>query len=74
MTGLCKDCRWWERRRSSVTWRPCVLTRVHKYTEEHPESHATAVVELVEAYVVESFHTQLLTTPEFGCVQFTAKP
>lgn len=70
--GLCKDCKWWERRRSSTEWRACVLTRTHDYTEDHPDSLATALV-TTDGWDATATNAALVTAPEFGCVQFEAR-
>lgn len=68
----CNDCRWWERRVSTKTWRPCALTRVKDETEVYPDSRATAYFS-TDGWDATFKGAVLLTTADFGCVQHEAK-
>lgn len=70
--GLCKDCKWWERRQSSTKWRPCALTRTRRSEEDHPESLAQAVSS-TDGWDATYENAVLVTGPEFGCIQFEAR-
>lgn len=67
MSGHCKDCKWWEKQ----DWRyedlnVCALTET-----EYGEAKSAGT--LAQAIDYEIYYAVLVTTPDFGCVQFEAR-
>lgn len=63
--GHCRDCRWWETS-GSRSWGSCELAASVEGHDQHPESLATA-------HDGENYGAELVTSADFGCVQFAAK-
>lgn len=75
--GCCRDCRWWGEKDNDLLWagdirhptdrHHCMLTY---WDGQRPDWSHT------KAYAVDgdNFLAILLTAPDFGCVQFEAKP
>lgn len=73
MSGLCRDCLYWDRSEPHNTFTSnapdrcaCALTWSHNDEPDKSDS-------LAFAQDWESYQAVLYTAPEFGCVQFEAK-
>jgi hypothetical protein len=75
--GRCRDCTWWEPFKPDddycEDWHEhragrgyCELTAMKDKAPEYPES-------LAWSEGSEPYRSQLVTTPDFGCVQFERK-
>ncbi len=68
--GHCKDCKWWDRENGWPTRRwegECQLAATESDNPLHGEALAVALDG-------ESYIAKLQTAPDFGCVQWEAKP
>ena len=64
MNGTCKDCEHWGDFWRENGWGECQLTTVKRDKPTHPKSLAIVEVDWAGG---------LLTSPDFGCVQFEVK-
>lgn len=75
MSGLCKDCKWWEKLPREAWgsfddgWKLCALGEAHNCNPEHPLTLA-----LGHGWGDGTGWATIATAPDFGCVQFEAKP
>jgi hypothetical protein len=66
--GRCRDCRWWD---ASDLGRSNPRARTACLKVEQRETGAFTIDKITAVYVGD--HVALLTTPDFGCVQFEAE-
>lgn len=69
----CRDCKWWEAHRPEVAALGCcVLTQTGAGSSENPRQDSKALA--VVGGDLDHLWPYLRTAPDFGCVQFEAKP
>lgn len=66
----CKNCRWWDARKADDGWGFCTLAESGcHYDDPHERLHPET---LAVAQDASRYHAVLVTSPDFGCVQWSA--